>query len=426
MKILIVSFLFAPTNNIGAKRVTKVAEYLNSVGHDVRVLTARQKFNQHRVIHNIPVGKIYYTNWLDVNKPFYWLKNESLEPSVGKERVPLFESGFKQSVYQYLRAIYKRILHRPDSVVGWIPYAVFGAISGLKEWSPDVIYGSAPPYTSLVISKILAWYYKVPWVAELRDLWKDNPAQRTDFIDRWLERSVLANATAIVVVSTDMARKLVRNYLQPCYVVRNAFDQEDYCDLPKNSLDDSFLNITYTGVVYKGRQDPSILFAAIAGSEELRRKVRVHFYGRGNEWIKNLVNEFGLSQSVEVYGVVGHQEALSIQKNSDLLLLMTWNDPLQKGVLSGKLFEYIGSVRHILCVGDFEDEATRIVRRMKFGSVFHDVSALASFLLSNCNDKDEIYSKNNSFRGCFIRDRQSRKIDRILQQCVNKSNNNKL
>ena len=40
MKILLVSYFFAPANTMGALRATRLANFLMQGGHEVRVLTA--------------------------------------------------------------------------------------------------------------------------------------------------------------------------------------------------------------------------------------------------------------------------------------------------------------------------------------------------------------------------------------------------
>ena len=68
MKILIISFFFAPVNKIGAVRVSKTAKYLERFGHDVRILTNSCKNNKD---NSLPVEinkeKIYYTDFKPID-----------------------------------------------------------------------------------------------------------------------------------------------------------------------------------------------------------------------------------------------------------------------------------------------------------------------------------------------------------------------
>ena len=70
---------------------------------------------------------------------------------------------------------------------------------------------------------------------------------------------------------------------------------------------------------------------------------------------------------MKVHGSISRSEILNIQKKADILLLLTWNDPKQKGLLGGKIFEYIASGNAILSIGVFKDISSEIVVENKFG-----------------------------------------------------------
>lgn len=78
MKILIVSFLFPPSHNVGALRVGKTAKHLLAMGYDVRVLTASNSLYLLGLPLEIPSERVVYTKWIDVNHPFYWMKEKNI------------------------------------------------------------------------------------------------------------------------------------------------------------------------------------------------------------------------------------------------------------------------------------------------------------------------------------------------------------
>jgi glycosyltransferase involved in cell wall biosynthesis len=380
MKILIVSFLFPPANNIGALRVGKTAKHLHEMGHDLRVLTAVNTLYANGLSVEIPSNKVICTKWFDVNKFFYFIKNEKINSGLTVSNKNIYK-GIRAHIYGFLRGSYKYFLHRPDSVIGWLPYALYAGDKLFKDWTPDIIYASGAPYTSLLVAGILSTRYHIPWIAELRDLWSDNSYKRSDYIERLIEKKVLSCASVLVTVSDALCNTLLNMYKQPCYVVKNAFDPEDMSDLPSPHFPKEKINITYTGLVYKGRQDPSILFHAISRSDILRNKLLVRFYGDSNEWVKDMADSYGIGENVLVFPSVSWVDSLIFQKASDILLFLTWNHPLEKGILSGKIFEYIGIGRPVITVGDYDDEATKIISDNLFGFSFHDPDSLSEFLV---------------------------------------------
>ncbi len=52
-----------------------------------------------------------------------------------------------------------------------------------------------------------------------------------------------------------------------------------------------------------------------------------------------------------MHGLIPREEALKKQREAQILLLLTWNDPTERGVYTGKVFEYLAARRPILSIG---------------------------------------------------------------------------
>jgi glycosyltransferase involved in cell wall biosynthesis len=174
MRILIISYFFPPFNGIGALRVGKSAKYLTQFGHDVRVITAGEQPMDASLPLELLPEKVIYTKWLNVN----WMAQAA---AGGREHAAKHGNdpkGPMRSVLMTLRTAYKhtykRLVSFPDDQIGWMPYACRAAARLIKDWRPDVILGSGWPMTSLIVAHRVAGKFRIPWVAELRDLWMDN------------------------------------------------------------------------------------------------------------------------------------------------------------------------------------------------------------------------------------------------------------
>jgi len=64
-----------------------------------------------------------------------------------------------------------------------------------------------------------------------------------------------------------------------------------------------------------------------------------------------------LSGIVHQYGQVSREVALQKQRESQILLFLDWDDSKEKGVIAGKIFEYMATGRPILSVGGSDDNA---------------------------------------------------------------------
>ena len=180
MRILVVSYLFAPYNCIGAVRVSKMAKWLAEMGHDIRVISAAdQQFGQLLVPSlpvDIPLENVAYTRWLDHIRfrirgaSLHW--QDSSNEHSGNVNTSS-QSTKHNPLYKSLRKRFLEVTAFPDEVIGWLPYAVRAMNEHFSGWRPDVIYASGWPVTSLIAGSAISRKSGAPWVAELRDPWSD-------------------------------------------------------------------------------------------------------------------------------------------------------------------------------------------------------------------------------------------------------------
>jgi len=261
-----------------------------------------------------------------------------------------------------LRFFYRRyseIVHYPDKEKGWIPFAVDAGEKLLENEAVDAIVSSYSPATCHIVARKLKEKRSIPWVADFRDLWTQNHnypySSLRKFFEKRLELRTLSTADALVTTSTFWAEKLKRLHGKAAYAITNGFDPETMAK-GKAHLTKRF-TITYTGQIYGGRQDPAKLLAALKAliSEGTvdPKNVEVRFYGTESEQLKREAERYGLSDVVRQYGVISRTAAFEKQRESQLLLLLNWEDPLEKGTYTGKIFEYLAAQRPILATGGF-------------------------------------------------------------------------
>jgi len=377
MKILIVSYYFPPTNVIGAVRIGKLAKYLMANGHDVRVLAARDTVYPSGLPVEIPEECITYTDPYQINfLPYLYMGGAIQGPQAG-------ERSF-HPVVRFLGHAYRTLFNFPDGQIGWLFSAVQAGLRIIDDWQPDFMYASAAPYTSLIVANRLRHKTGVPYVGELRDLWVDShyydhPALRRVF-ENSFERHVLSQASALVTVSEPLAEILRQKYGLPVTVVLNGFDPDDFAHVVPDKSKNPTLRIVHTGTIYPGRRDPTPLFKALRDMGVERTNFQIEFYGRRLTSVVELAEKYGVSESVSVHESVSYREALALQSNADVLLLLLWDTPEERGVFTGKLFEYIGSQRPILSVGMEDGVAAELIRGRAVGVVANDPAVIAGQL----------------------------------------------
>jgi hypothetical protein len=377
---MFVTIFFAPFNTIGAVRTTRTAEKLLKFGCDVQVISATDLPFQDELDTTFPKTRINATKWWNFDpqiRSFLRRKNNNtLEmPSHKKIKNAKMKLIFRRACRHFVPV--------PDKFVGWYFYAMQEAAKVIEaEGKPDVIYASASPYTSLIVARAISKKYSIPWVAELRDLWADNHYKPKGIVGSLLEKIILNSAASLVTVSEPLAEKLRKRYFQPIHVIYNSYDEADFCS-PNPKICNTIKKIVYTGTVHSEVQDPTPLFQAFSDSLELRSKFIVEFYGYDLNEIEILANSMGLEQCVNFHGSISRKETLLKQQNADILLFLPWNDPLQKGILTGKLFEYIGAKRPILSIGSATNDATKIILDNNFGYSKSEPDEIRKLLLQN-------------------------------------------
>ena len=195
------------------------------------------------------------------------------------------------------------------------------------------------PFTAhLIAARLARSAGGVPWIAEFRDHFAGNPYSNLPGwrapLDRWIERRVVASASACVTVSAPMAQTLRELHRKPTFVVLNGFEIEvaPHHQMPVSRAP---LRIVYTGLIYPGRRDPSPLFAAIRSLGLNADHIEVVFFGQDLRGVLEAAAHHGVSDVVRVNSAIGHEAALIEQRKADVLLLLLWNDAREAGVYTG-------------------------------------------------------------------------------------------
>ncbi len=425
MKILLLSYYFPPFNGIGPVRIGKIAKYLSRFGHDVRVVTARDQPYEPNLPVEISPEKAIYASQFNVNKPVALVFGQQGRYGATEHQHSALSRWILRKTRACYRYIYKSVLAFPDEQIGWFPFASRAGRCLIREWKPDLMYACASPYTSLLLAHSLSRKFRIPWVAELRDLWVDHQYyfQLYPFWRRWverrLERAVIRTATGIVTVSEPLAEVLRKKYGKPTVVVLNGYDPDDYP--VRTSSFNANLRIIYTGMIYEGKQDPSPLFRALKELGGFATHIRVAFYGRYLGAARDLASATGVEHLTEFHAQVPYRDSLKLQREADVLLLLLWNDSSEKGVYTGKLFEYIGARRPILAIGPFRDVASDLIERRGAGCVLHEPKDIANQLRKWATLKQtngSIPDLSESVPEGLSRESQARRLEEFLLDVV--------
>lgn len=301
-----------------------------------------------------------------------------------QDKPVLIKVGKNSFILKVMEFIYG-ILNYPDEHKGWYPFALSAGRKLMENKEIDAILSSSHPMTTHLIARKLRNTFHIPWIADLRDLWTQNHYYQYGPIRKWFERNLeiktLSYADALVTVSQPLAETLhFLHKTKDVFSIPNGFDPEEIRPVP---LTQDF-TITYTGRLYDGKRDPSLLFRAL--QELLRERkvdpnfIKIRFWGSTAYWLEQEIKQYKLEKIACQYGLLPREDILMKQRESQLLLLLNWNDPREQGVYTGKVFEYLAAKRPIIAIGP-KGVVSQLLRETNAGIHTSDPDSLKGILL---------------------------------------------
>ncbi len=270
----------------------------------------------------------------------------------------------------------------------------------LEKNTKTILYSSYRPYSDHVIASNLKKLYPDSiWIADFRDadvdpLYKLYLSKR---IQSNFNKRILSQADVIICVSEGV-KKLIEPFHNKILVLPSGVELRDSKDkYPK-------FTIAYTGSLYGDHRDPSPLFEAIANLESVRKLIpetfQLVYAGKDSQLFLKKAKKYKVEHLIVDKGIVPMDEAMDIQSKAHINLLLTSSISNYQGILTGKLFEYIGAQVPILCLvnGTEDKELNTIFEKYNLGNIQY--SGQNTFELRGyLNDAYDDYSHGKSRDG---------------------------
>ena len=374
MKLLLVTLYFPPAGGGGVQRPLKFASHLPALGIETHVLAPDDP------------------KWLheDVDLPLptqAWVHRARYVGPRGRRLADELHGRSGVDLAVRRAATVGRRLLVPDENVTWNATAIPKAISIVRSEGIDVVLTTSPPGSVHLIGAAVQAATGARWVADLRDSLVAHPHRRADRLAvrakeqaaRGVAALVARRADAIVAAADAIAAETrALNPRGSVTTIENGCDFDDFAGLEYEPGD--VFRITHTGSFF-GRRDPRPFLRALAASG--LHDVHVRFVGDFRPADREFMVELGLADRVELVDYVPRRRSLELQRESEvLLLLIPEAGGRGKGVLSGKVFEYIAAERPILAVVPPEGAAARLIADTGAGVVAapEDVDAIRDAL----------------------------------------------
>ncbi|MBE0423939.1 MAG: glycosyl transferase family 1, partial [Lutibacter sp.] len=165
--------------------------------------------------------------------------------------------------------------------------------------------------------------------------------------------------------------------------VTNGFDEE--FDDTLAELDPKF-TMTHIGLMNADR-NPKILWEVlseiVSENKEFETDFELKLIGKSDASVIADISKFQLSKNVQIIDYVPHNKVVVFQQKSQVLLLIVNNVPSAKGIITGKIFEYLMAKRPILAIAPIDGDLADIIKETNSGVVvdFQDKSTLKMAIL---------------------------------------------
>jgi len=162
-----------------------------------------------------------------------------------------------------------------------------------------------------------------------------------------------------------MSNQLVKSYNEiasKLNILPNGYDPNDFKQVKEITTDNKY--ISYIGSL--GEIYPVEKFIKAFKNLCLKEPDwKLRFVGNISDSTKSIVKKNELEASVEFISYRPHNEAIELMVNSHVLLLIIPKLEENKGILTGKLFEYIASGTPIILIGPPDGDAAAILSEFK-------------------------------------------------------------
>jgi glycosyltransferase involved in cell wall biosynthesis len=349
VRLLLVSFYWPPAGGGGVQRPLKFATHLPALGIETHVLAP----DDPKWLHEDPELAPPSQAWV--------------------HRARYLGPGPRDAATSGTALAIRRVL-LPDASVPWNLTAIPAALRIARRQRIDVVLTTSPPGSVHLVGAAVKRALGVRWVADLRDSLVAHPHRRAESglvrvkekVGERVARLVAARADAVVAAAdaiADEARGLAPR--GRVVTIANGCDFDDFAGLEYRPAER--FRITHAGSFF-GKRDPRPFLTALA--ESGLEDVVARFVGDFRAVDREFAERLGLGERLELVPYVSRRRSLELQRDSEALLLLIPDAAGRgKGVLSGKVFEYLAAERPILAAVPPDGAAAALIRETGAGIV---------------------------------------------------------
>lgn len=378
-KVLIITYYWPPAGGPGVQRWLKFVKYLREFEVEPVVYVPENpsypiidKSFESEIPEGIKVIKKKIFEPYSIAGIFSKKDTETISSGIIQKEE---NQSSLQKAMLYIRGNY----FIPDARKFWVKPSIDVLIDEIKLGNYDAVITTGPPHSLHLIGLKLKELLNIKWIADFRDPWTQigyhEKLKLTEASKRKherLESEVLNSADHIITTSFTTKEEFTSKTAKPISVITNGFDYE----INLASSNKKYFQIAHIGSLLSGRSPENLWLALkelIEENEDFKNSFKLKLAGKLSEEVLESIKSSGLEGFLEDEGYVSHSSAIELQKESSVLLLIEINSEETKGIIPGKIFEYLAAKRPILAVGPKGWDAEKIIAETNAG-FFHTYS----------------------------------------------------
>ncbi|MCF6346762.1 MAG: glycosyltransferase family 4 protein [Flavobacteriaceae bacterium] len=400
MKVLIITYYWPPAGGSGVQRWLKFVKYLQ--GFDIEPIIYTVDNPNYAIVDETLQNEV--PNTVEILKQPIKEPNNLLSLFGSKKQKT--SAGFLDAnpsffgkIAQYIRANF----FIPDARKYWIKPSVKYLTNYLENNKVDVIISTGPPHSlhliGLQLKQKLSRSLGIKWIADFRDPWTDIDyfyqlplTQKSIDKHFQLEKEVVSNADCVLVVGKTMKENYLK-FNKNIEVITNGFDDNE--EVKDVELDAKF-SFVHIGMMNADRNPKTlwkVLSEILKENNAFANDFQLKLIGKCADEVLESIKNNGLISNVEMIDYLSHNKVIAFQKSAQVLLLAVNNVPSAKGIITGKIFEYLQANRPILAIAPTNGDLAEIISTTNSGNIvdFEDAETLKNTILEFYN----AYKNNN-------------------------------
>jgi glycosyltransferase involved in cell wall biosynthesis len=378
-KVLIITYYWPPSGGSAVIRWVKFVKYLRQFNYEPVVyspLNAQYPVIDDSFARDIPEDiTILKKKIWEPYRLFKWFtgrgKTENLLTGFTSETK---KNKFRDDISNWIRSN----IFIPDARKFWIRPSVKFLSGYLSENTVETVITTGPPHSMHLIGLGLKKKLNIKWIADFRDPWTMIDFYRTLLLTKCadkkhhrLEKEVLDRADQIIVVSETMKQEFSGLTSKNIVVIPNGFDEDNIKDVRIEN--DLKFSIVYTGIMNPAREPKKlwqVLTELINEDKNFAEDLDLLFIGNIDYSVIENISTFSLNKYFSKIDFMAHDHVIQYQKKAQVLLLPLNDAPNARGIVTGKLFEYLAARRPIIAIGPADGDAAAIINDTKSGRIF--------------------------------------------------------